>query len=104
MIRIRQIKINIEDNQIESLKNKVSKLLKISLPDILELKIIKKSLDARKKENLFFVYEVDIKTKLENKILKNNKNKDIFLAPVENYTFVESGTKELSQRPIIVGA
>ena len=104
MIRIRQIKINIEDNQIESLRNKVSKLLKISLQDILELKIIKKSLDARKKENLFFVYEVDIKTKLENKILKNNKNKDIFIAPVENYTFVESGTKELSQRPIIVGA
>lgn len=103
MIRLRQIKIPVEDNGLEKIKNKVSKLLRINLSDIEEIQIIKKSLDARKKDNLFFVYEVDIKTYLEEKILKNNNNPDIFKAPLEEYNFVETGTEEMTKRPIVVG-
>lgn len=103
MIRLRQIKVDVLSNQEETLKQKITKLLKINLSDLTEINIIKKSLDARKKDNLFYVYEVDIKTPLESKILKLNKSPDIFFSPQEEYKFPLSGTKELKERPIIVG-
>lgn len=103
MIRIRQLKLSIEKDE-SSLVDKVASILKISKKDIEELKIIKKSLDARKKDNLFYVYEVNIKTPLKEKILKNNKNQDIFLSPEEKYIFPKSGKEILPERPIIVGS
>lgn len=103
MIRLRQIKLNIFEDEA-TLKTKVSKLLHITENDIEELLISKKSLDARKKDHLFYIYEVDIKTSLEEKILSTNKNPDIFLAPNETYHFPEPGQEHLSTRPIIVGS
>ena len=102
MIRIRQIKINIEEQNY--LKRKISKILNISEDDIEDIKIVKKSLDARKKDNLFFVYEVDINTPLEEKILAKNKSSDIFKTPNEEYLFPHSGEARLKNRPIIVGS
>ena len=65
--------------------------------------IKKKSLDARDKNNIHYVYEVDIKLKDEKKILRKRSN-DIFEAPIEEYKFNITGTKKLENRPIIVGA
>lgn len=100
MIRIRQIKISLDDNT--TLKEKVSKILRINEFDITELKIIKKSLDARRKDELFYVYEVDIKTPLENKILSKNKSNDIFKSPKEEYVFPK-GPYNYNEKTIIVG-
>ena len=102
MIRLRQIKINIEAPI--SLKSKVSKILNINDNDIKKLKIIKKSIDARKKDNIFYVYEVDIETDKEEKILSKNKSSDIFKTPNEEYHFPKSGQEQLKYRPIIVGS
>ena len=102
MIRLRQIKINVESNC--TLKRKISKILNISETDIKDIKIVKKSLDARKKDNLFFVYEVDITTPLENEILNKNKSKDILKTPLEKYIFPKIGSILLKERPIIVGS
>ena len=104
MIRIRQLKINILDNQEESLKNKISKLLHISKEEIKELAITKKSLDARKKDNLFYVYEIDIKVNNEEQLLKKYSSNDIFLSPKEEYKFTPTGTNDLNNRIVIVGA
>ena len=71
MIRIRQIKINLDSKQ--DLKSKVAKILHINEKEILNLKINKKSLDARKKDNLFYVYEVDIEVLNEKKLLRKYK-------------------------------
>ncbi len=98
MIRLRQIKISLDSNQ--DLKEKVSKLLHIKKDDIKELKIVRKSLDARKKDNLFYVYEVDISVDNEKNILKKNKSNDIFETPNEEYIFPPK--KEIEQ-PIIIG-
>ena len=50
MIRIRQVKVRIEKNSEEELKRQVALKLKINISDILNIKIGKKSLDARKKK------------------------------------------------------
>ena len=98
MIRIRQIKINLDSKQ--DLKSKVSKLLHINENEIKNLKINKKSLDARKKDNLFYVYEVDIEVENEKKLLRKYKSTDIFETPNEEYFFPPQ--KEIDQ-PIIIG-
>ena len=104
MIRIRQIKLSIEKQDIKFLKQKISSKLKISEKDIILLKIIKKSLDARNKNNLLYVYEIDIELKNEKNILKKYASKDIFTSPKEDYIFPEIGNKNLTNRPIIVGS
>ena len=63
MIRIRQIKLNIDENE-NNLKQKISQKLKIKENDILSYKINKKSIDARKE--IMYVYEIDAEIKVLN--------------------------------------
>lgn len=102
MIRLRQVKVEIEKNGQQELKEKVMKKLKVK--KIKEIYIIKKSLDARKKENLLFSYIVDVVVDHEEKVLKRIKSKDIFIAPKEEYLLSVTGKKTLDYRPIIVGS
>ena len=84
MIRIRQIKVNIDLN---NLKDKIVKRLHVSESDILDIKINKRSIDARHKPDLYYIYEVDVKVNNEDYILSRNKDKDIFKTPDDNYKF-----------------
>ena len=102
MLRIRQVKEPL-NHQLKDLVNLTAQKLKIKPTDIINLKINKKSLDARNKENIYYVYEVDIAINNEKQILKK-VNKDVLLTPNENYQFNITGTKKLSNRPIIVGS
>ena len=102
MLRIRQVKAPL-NHQLKDLVNLTAQKLKIKPTDIINLKINKKSLDARNKENIYYVYEVDIAVNNEKQILKK-VNKDVLLTPNENYQFNITGTKKLSNRPIIVGS
>lgn len=105
MIRIRQIKIPIEKDNLNHLKKKASIILKCPESDIKKISISKKSLDARKKPNIFYIYEVDIDVKKEKHLLKKHQsNKDIFLTPEEKYVYPKIGNKKLKHRPIIVGS
>ena len=100
MIRLRQIKVNIEDDQTKTLLNKIGKLLRVEPSKIKNYILVKKSLDARKKDELFYVYEVDVEVDKEKEILKKNKSKDIFQSPDETYHFPEYNNIE---QPIIIG-
>lgn len=103
MIRVRQIKCKLEED-INDIKIICSKKLKINVNDIKDIIIRKKSLDARHKPNLYYVYEVDIKINNEDKILKNNKDNNVLRSPDEKYLFKVTGKKVLKNKPIIVGA
>lgn len=99
MIRVRQVKVPLDDK--DNLKEYISKKLKTK---ILDFKIIKESLDARKKPELYLIYEVDVKVENEKKILKNNKYIDIFESQKEEFIFKVTGTESLKTCPIIIGA
>ena len=75
MIRIRQVNIEINAEEKEIIKQ-CSKKLKINENKIKEYNIVKKSIDARDKENIVFSYEVDVKVENEDELLKKNKSKD----------------------------
>lgn len=99
MIRIRQIKIPIDENSKENLLKKVAHKLKINKEKISKLTINKVSLDARKE--IEYVYEVDVEVPNEQKYLKD---KDIIETPDETYHFPNKGEKELKHKPIIIGS
>lgn len=102
MIRLRQLKVSVPENV--DLKKVVAKKLKIDFNEIINYKIHKKSLDARHKPEIFYVYELDISLKNEEKVLAKNKNKDILKTPDETYKFNITGTKKMNNRPVIIGA
>lgn len=104
MIRVRQVKVQIEKNNNEEIKRQAALKLKISPNKIETLEIKKQSLDARKKDKLSYVYEIDVKCKNENLIIKKNKTNDIFITPQEIYQFSTMGTKKLPSKPVIIGS
>ena len=103
MIRLRQIKLEVDKDINDLLLEKISKKLKISKEMIKEYRINKKSIDARDKNNIYYVYEVDIKLDSEDLILKKNKSKDILKVEEENYSIEVTGNVKLNNRIVIVG-
>ena len=75
MIQIQQIKVSIQENEQEkALRKKICKLLRITDSEILSIDIRKKSIDARKKPELYYVYTVyvSVSKKISVSKLKNN--------------------------------
>lgn len=104
MIRVRQIKTPLNHDNEEFIKSSLSHILKVPIKEIKKISIVKKSLDARKKDNVYYVYEVDVSIDSEDKILRKNKSKDIFKTKDETYTINVSGKSNLIERPVIVGS
>ncbi len=104
MIGVRQIKLNIKNDTLDELKNKVALKLKIDKNDIKKLNIVKKSIDARNKNNINYVYEVEVNVNNENKLLNKNKSNDIYLKKDESYKINIKNKRKMNNRPIIVGS
>ena len=100
MIRIRQIKVDIDLN---NLKDKIVSRLKVNSNDIKDIIINKRSIDARHKPNLYYIYEVDVNVNSEDEILKRIKDKDIFKTPDDSYKFKVDKIDE-NKKIVIVGS
>lgn len=110
MLKINQIKIPVTaiDN---SDKASEKKMLEEKLERIIGTRdyklegIVKKSIDARKKENLSYSYSVEISSKHEKQILTENRNNNnIMSTKRREYIFPVKKTGECAGFPIIVGA
>lgn len=118
MIRISQIKIPISHRQ-EELIGKAASLLHIDETDIFSWQIVRKSVDARKKPDIYFIYTLDIEIRNEEQFLrqsgrrhtqgKNNaqaQNKNgvqIQKAEETVYHFPEGEAPPNIKRPVIIG-
>ena len=100
MLRISSIGVSIDEDK--ELIDIVASRFKISKSDILEFKIKKESVDARKKDTIFFVYTVDVKLKNERILLKNKKL-NVEKVEEKNYILPKVGEIKLEKRPVIVG-
>lgn len=119
MIRIGQLKLTLQDTldvPEEVLKRKASRILNVPVTDISKIEIIKQSIDARKKPDLFLVYTIDVllqgdksnKTGVasakENAVLKKCKDKNVSIAKEVVYQFPCSVKEEMdTERPVIIG-
>ena len=107
MIRINQIKILNDGKSLRShdelcdvLKKKAAKLLRITENDIEELVIMRQSIDARKKPQIYDVFMVDVSVKrasdkkAEEKIVSKAKDKGITVTTPVVYDFLEKAGVE----------
>ena len=103
MIKINQLKLPINHTEDDFLA-KIRKQLKLEKKDIFFYKILKKSIDARKKPELYYVYSVQVELPNEAKVLKRVHNSSVCVMKEKTYEVPEGGEKTLHTPPIIIGA
>lgn len=102
MIRIREISMPPEHN-IAQLSYEAARLLKISNSKVRRVKLVRRSVDARKKPDVRIVYTVDVAVDgNENKILKQSGCKRAQIAPVQFYKPPKSAP-DVELSPVVVG-
>lgn len=96
MIRLKDIKIREDLSQEEVFQKAISKN-KIKPEEVSKWYIYKKSIDARKKEDIYYNYTIDIELK--------NKNKENKYEKVEDFKFPEiQVTRNSEYSTVIIGA
>lgn len=102
MIRINQVKMP-EKHDKNAIKKKVAGILKCKESEIKKLHIIKQSIDARKKPDIFYSYVVEAEMDGETNVVKKAKNPNVMLVTPMQYQFPESGKVPMRYRPVIIG-
>lgn len=104
MLRILQLKLPVVHTKTE-LEAAIRKELKLPPDAKLHYQIKKRSIDARKKQEIRYVYVIDaeLSEQAEKRILSKAKT-GITPAPKEEYRFVPCGTKKMRHRPVVIGA
>ncbi len=116
MIRINQIKIPIfeigsdKEREISVVSKKAAALLKCRQKDIRKLQIVKKSADARDKDNILFVYSIAVR--LHDSITgPSAETEGSYIARLKNKNIVQETKAPLvipkissSAQPIIIGS
>lgn len=106
MIRISQIKIPLPFQEAR-LQRQILQILKIHSEELLSWKLVRRSVDARKKPQLHYVCTVDVQVAQEQKVLKRARksgNRNIVPAPDSSYRLPVCGTEKLCSRPVIAGS
>ena len=102
MIRIREISLPPEHN-IAQLSYEASRLLKVSNSKIRRVRIVRRSVDARKKPDVRIVYTIDVAIDgNEGKILKQSGCKRAAITPVSFYKPPRT-IAQPEKRPVVVG-
>lgn len=102
MIRVNEIKLALDEEE-DILAERAAKILKINKKYIKSYTIYKKSVDARKKDDVHFAYSLDVVITLdENQIVQKCKSPKVQL--VQPYKYVMPENKRFSKfRPVVVG-
>lgn len=104
MLRVNQITIK-TDHSPEQLKRKAAEALHVPVGDILSLSIRRRSVDARKKPEIFYSYALDVLVRNEAKVLHRFQGKENRVCRVDEgrYAFPDPGKKPLKDPVVIVG-
>lgn len=101
MIEIKDIKLPVLSGQKE-LERYITQKLKVK--EVPKYKILRRSIDARKKDNILYVYTVGVYLKNEKNILKKLRDKNILASNEISFQYPKCGLKAMQTRPIVVGA
>ena len=103
MIRLHELRLPLE-HAPEALPAAVARRLGIAPAAIRELRVFKRSHDARKKNALMFIYTVDVQTDDEPHLLDQfADDPKIGRSPDMRYHFVAEAPPVLPHRPVVVG-
>ena len=102
MIRIRDISLPPRHN-VSQLSFEAAQLLRVSNSTIRKVKIVRRSIDARKKPDVKYNYTIDVQVNgNEEKILRNSRCKKASIAPWTSYKVKPLKTVP-DKRPVVIG-
>lgn len=101
MIHISQIKMPLSHTK-EELLAKACKKARIRTEDVRDFEILKKSIDARRKDQIHYQYAVGLTLKKHIKIRTNIPGISLF--EKKEYRMPEPGEKILQYRPVVIGS
>ena len=103
MIRLRDISLPPEHNA-HQLQFEAAQMLRISNSKVKQLRIVRRSVDARKKPNVRIIYTIDVAVDgNEKKILKASGCKRASVAPISYYKPPKAGA-EPEKRPVVIAS
>lgn len=102
MIIINQLVLSL-DEEASTLRGKIAERLNAD-PQTLHYRILRESLDARRRETPRFIYQVAVESVLTQKKVRALRDKNITWQEEPTEAPLEHGTRKLSDRPLIVGA
>jgi uncharacterized FAD-dependent dehydrogenase len=103
MIRISELKLKPEED-LSRLKMKAAHLLRVSPEEISGFRILRRSLDARKKPELFYVYTVGVELKAGKGSPAIGRHNNIMSTKMPEYVFPVPGKETLHHRPAVIGS
>lgn len=106
MLQYSQCKIDYRRDSIGELRKKVAEILRIRESEVQQIKILKKSIDARKKPQIYYSYSVAFECSQEQKVLQKNrkdKNLSVYVPQPSLEEMVPGLKKETGERVVIVG-
>ncbi|MEA5009015.1 NAD(P)/FAD-dependent oxidoreductase [Clostridium tyrobutyricum] len=101
-IRINNLTLHLDEDK-DDLRKKAAKKLRLKEDDLKNFKILRESIDARRKNKIKFNYIVEINLKNEEKIVSKINDRDVILKKEDTIKPLEFGTQYMSNRPVIVG-
>jgi hypothetical protein len=88
----------------EELRAAVLKRLELPETDLLQLQIFRRGVDARKPEDLKWIYTLDVRVRQEQQHLRRlKKDRRVSQTPDMRYRFVAQTAEVRSERPVVIG-
>ena len=108
MLRLSELRLPL-DHDPEDLQAAVERRLRIGADQLLKLQLVKRSIDARRRDRIQLIYSVDVSVKAEASLLRRHSgNHRIRRAPDTRYRAVEQAPAGFPSspewRPVVVGA
>ena len=103
LLEVKDLKLHIDEAEEELLKA-IEKKLRIGSQNVKEYRILKKSIDARKKGSIYFLYNVSVELDDCRNYEKLINNKDILEHQEFQYVTTYFGEEKLEGRPVIIGS
>lgn len=91
------------------MRKKAAGVLRIPEADILGMEVVRRSIDARKKPEIFYIYTVDIAVRREEKVLRGFRGKENQVSRAPKFTYRFPGPEDYVRgvrypSPVIAGA
>ncbi len=103
MIRLTNIKLPL-DHQGHELEQAVLTKLSLAKSQLLNVTVFKRGYDARKKNNIFLIYTLDVATDSDKALLEQfSDDNQVKETPDMSYKYVAKAPKNITERPVVIG-
>lgn len=105
MLQLSQCRLPWQDASITKLKQKIGKILGIPLEDLRDFQIVKRSIDARKRPEIFVSYTVRFCCRKESEVWhRNRKNRNLSRGKKETSLWSQIKPVPIREKVVVTGA